>query len=240
MVLQVVEQLAAGEEALERPVDETEESQLLGRRRVDGESVGVVGVTLGGTHGVGVTVDPHGALAQQPVGGEPGAAEHQRRPPGVGEEGERRRRAAHHFHQAAGDEVDVDVHRRAGHAEVEVAGGDEVAGERRILEVAEPRRRHAGGGQAVIEPGGDAAAEVGADRLVQRGEHLQQHEDDADAGERRREVAMALQGADHRPAGEGEEGRQRAAEEQHRPPGGGEAGRGPRQSGEELPLVARA
>ena len=68
----------------------------------------------------------------------------------------------------------------------------EVGGERRVLEVAHAGRAHAGVGQPVVEPGGGAVAEVGADRLVDRREHLEQDEDDADerrAGRRGRRRA---------------------------------------------------
>ena len=50
--------------------------------------------------------------------------------------------------------------------------------------MAHARRPHARLGQPVVEPGRRAVAEVGADRLVDRREHLQQDEDDADDRER--------------------------------------------------------
>ena len=62
------------DEALDHPVGQAEQPQLLGRRRIDREPVGVLGVALGRAHLVGVAVAPDRALAQQPVGGEPGAA----------------------------------------------------------------------------------------------------------------------------------------------------------------------
>ena len=52
-----------------------------------------------------------------------------------------------------------------------------------------PRRADARFGQPVVEPGGGAVAEVGADRLVDRREDLEQDEDDADEGERARRGA---------------------------------------------------
>ncbi len=98
--------------------------------RIDGEAIGVVGVALRAAHLVGVAVAPDGALAQQPVGRQPAAGEHQRRPPGEGEQHHRRSDAAEQLYQAAGDEVHGDRQRRPGHAEVEVAGDGQVIGER--------------------------------------------------------------------------------------------------------------
>ena len=96
-VLQLVQARPARDEALDRPVGEAEEPQLLGRRRIDGEAVGVVGVALRAAHLVGVAVAPDRALAQQPVRREPRAGEHDRRPPRVGGEHDaprRRRRSS--------------------------------------------------------------------------------------------------------------------------------------------------
>ena len=61
----------AVDEAVDHPAGQAEQPQLLGRRRVDGQPVGVVGVALGRPHLVGVAVAPDRALAQQPVGGQP-------------------------------------------------------------------------------------------------------------------------------------------------------------------------
>ena len=111
---------------------ETEQPQLLAGRRIDRQAIGVVGVALRAAHLVGVAIAPDAALAQQPVRGQPRAAEHQRRPPGVG--GRARRRdgqPADHLDQAAGDEVHRDRQRRTGHAEIEVARDRQVGGERR-------------------------------------------------------------------------------------------------------------
>ena len=66
---------AARAEALDDPAGQPEEPQLLGGRRVDREPVGVVRVALRLAHFLGVAVAPDGALAQQPVRGEPGAGE---------------------------------------------------------------------------------------------------------------------------------------------------------------------
>ena len=104
--------------------------------------------------------------------------------------------------------------------EVELAGHGEVAGELRVLEVAHARRPHAGLGQPVVEPGGDAAAEVGADRLVDRGEHLQQHEDDADEGRAARPgVSPRCTAPTSAPMATRERGRQQPAQEEDGPPG---------------------
>jgi hypothetical protein len=74
---------AASHEAIDRPAGQPEEPQLLCRRRIDGEPVGVVGVALRGAHLVGVAVAPDRALTQQPVRREPGAAKQERRPPRI-------------------------------------------------------------------------------------------------------------------------------------------------------------
>ena len=58
LVLQLVQPPAAGGEAVDRPAGQAEQPQLLGRRRVDGQPVGVVGVALGRAHLVGVAVAP--------------------------------------------------------------------------------------------------------------------------------------------------------------------------------------
>ena len=89
-VLQLVQPRAAGDEAVDRPADQTEQPQLLAGRRIDGEPIGVVGVALRAAHLVGVAVAPDGALAQQPVRREPRAAEHERRPPRVARRARRR------------------------------------------------------------------------------------------------------------------------------------------------------
>ena len=62
--------------------------------------------------------------------------------------------------------------RRAGHAQVEVAGHVQVVGELGVLEVAHARRLDAGLGELGRRARPQAVAEVGADRLVDRGEHL--------------------------------------------------------------------
>ncbi len=85
-------------------------------------------------------------------------------------------------------------------------------------------RAHAGFGEPVIEPRGGAVAQVGAERLVDGAEHLQQDEDDADKRQRAGERVPALHGADQHAHGDRKRSRQDAAQQQHRPPAGGQAG----------------
>ena len=84
------------------------------------------------------------------------------------------------------------------------------------------RRTHAGLGQPVVEPRGGPVAEVGADRLVNRREHLEQDEHGADEGERTGEAVAVLHGADEHAHRDGEHRRQHAAQDEHDPPGDGE------------------
>ncbi len=127
-----------------------------------------------------------------------------------------------------------------GHAEIEVARHGEIAGELRILEMADARRPDAGVGQTVVEPRRHAIAKVRADREVQRPEHLQQQEYDAREHERPRERIAALHGGDEHAHGDRECGGQRAAQQQDEPPRDGQRAAGPRENGKELPLVSRA
>ena len=197
-VLKLVQAGAPGDEAVDRPAGEAEQPQLLAGGRVHRQPVGVVGVALRAAHLLGVAVAPDRALAQQPVRRQPRAREHDRRPPRVSGEDHGGRDAADHLDHAARDEIHGDRQRRAGHPEVEVARDGEVAGERRILEVPHARRAHAGLGEPVVEPGGRAVAEVGADRLMNRAEHLKQHEDRA--GKRERTGQRRRRAARRRPA----------------------------------------
>ena len=82
--------------------------------------------------------------------------------------------------------------RRAGDAEVEVARDGEVGGELGVLEVRDAGGAVRRGHQPVVEIRRGAAAEVGADREVQRREHLEEHEHDADRGERSGERARRV------------------------------------------------
>ena len=226
--------------ALDGPVGEAEQPQLLGRRRVHRQPVRVVGVALGLAHRVGLAVLPDGALAQEPVRGEPGATEQQRRPPRVGEEDRRGGQSPQQFDEAGRDEVHRDRQRRTADAEVEVARHGQVAGELRVLQVPDAGRLHAGDRQLVVEPGRGGAAEVGAGREVQRRQHLKQDEHRGDPGQWPGQVAARLDRADEKPHRDGEQCRQEAAHDQGGPPDHGQLRVGPRQDGQELPLRARA
>ena len=148
------------------------------------------------------------------------------------------REPADHLDQAAGDEVHRDRQRRAGHPEIEVARHGEVARERRILEVAHARRAHARLGQPVVQPGGGAVAEVGADRLMNRRQDLEQDEHGAGEGERAAQAVAASHGADEHAHRDREDRRQHAAQDEHDPPRDRQGAIGPRQDAEELPLLA--
>ena len=69
---------------------------------------------------------------------------------------------------------------------------------------------------------------------MNRRQHLQQDEDDADEGERAGEAVAALHRADEHAHRDGEDRRQHAAQHEHDPPGDREAAVGLRQDGEEL------
>ena len=75
LVLQLVQERAAIDEAVDDPAGEAEQAKLLRGGRIDGEPVGVFGVALRGPHLLGVAVAPDPALAQQPVRRQPRAAE---------------------------------------------------------------------------------------------------------------------------------------------------------------------
>ncbi len=126
--------------------------------------------------------------------------------------------------------------RRAGHAQVEISGDRQVVGELRIFQVPHPRRADARFGQPVVEPGGRAVAEVGADRLVNRREHLEQDEDDADEGEPVGEAVAALDGGNEHAHGDREDRRQHAPQHEDDPPDNRERAIRLRQHGEKLPL----
>ena len=97
--------------------------------------------------------------------------------------------AADHLDQAAGDEVHRERQRRTGHAEIEVARQRQVAGERRVFEMSHAGRPHARLRQPIVQPRGRPIAEVGAERLVDRRQRLQQHEHHADERQRPGEAA---------------------------------------------------
>ena len=129
------------DEAVDRPAGQAEQPQLLGRRRIDGEPVGVVGVALRARapRRCCGRARPRSRAA---ASASPARRRRARAAPTTRSRTSTRGRgeAADHLDQAAGDEVHRDRQRRAGHAEVEVARDGEVAGELRVLEVAHARR----------------------------------------------------------------------------------------------------
>ena len=188
LVLQVVEVPALAGEAVDDPVGEPEQAHLLGGRRVDGEAVRVVGVALGAHHLRRAALEPDRALAQHPVGRRPGQHEHDRLPPAVPGEHDGRGDAGDEPDEAVGDEVHAVRQRRAGDAEVEVAGHRQVVGQVGALEVGDARGVERGRHQAVVERRRRAVAEVGAERLVERADDLAGDEHD---GHRRRAARSA-------------------------------------------------
>ena len=93
--------------------------------------------------------------------------------------------------------------------------------------------------QAIVEPRGRAIAEVGAHRLVNRAEHLKQHEYDPHERERGREGLAALHATYEHAHRDGKHGGQRAAQDENHPPRPAEAASRSRQHREELPFRAR-
>ena len=212
--------------------------QFLAGGRVHGQAVGVVGIPLRAAHFLGVAIVPNRAFAQHPMRRQPRAREHDRRPPGVSGQDHGGRDAADHLHHAGRDEIHGDGERRPGHPQVEVARHGEIAGERRIFEVPHAGRAHAGLGEPVIEPCGSAIAKVGAERLMNRAEHLQQHEDRAGECERTGQRIAVLHRAHQHAHRDGECRRQYPSKNKDRPPSGRQAGVRLRQDGEELPFLA--
>jgi hypothetical protein len=103
--------------------------------------------------------------------------------------------------------------------------------------MAHARRTHACAREPIVEPRRRAIAEVRADRLMQRREHLQQEKDDGDQRERGREAAAALHGRDEDAHGQREHGGQHPAQQNERPPGDRERAIGGWKDGEERPFV---
>jgi hypothetical protein len=154
---------------------------------------------------------------------QPRARKQYRRPPRVSGEDHGGRDTADHLDHTACNEIHGDRQRRAGHPEVEIARDGEIAGEPWILEVPHARRAHAGLSQAVIKPCGSAVAEIGADCLMNRAEHLQQHEDRAGKHERSAEGIAALYGADEYAHRDRERRRQYPSQQEGSPPSGSQA-----------------
>ena len=179
-------------ETIDNPAGQPEEPQFFRRRRFNRELVAVIRMTLRRAHLVGISVAPYSALAQQPVRGQPGAREQERRPPGEACEHDRRGKTADEFHQPSGDEVHRDKHGRSCNAEIEIAGHREVSGELGIFKVAHAWWTDTGGGEPIVEPGGGSASKVGADGLVNRRQHLQQNEHDPDQSKWRGQASGLL------------------------------------------------
>ena len=91
-----------------------------------------------------------------------------------------------HFHHRARNEVQPVGQRRPGHAKVEVARHRQIAGQPRIFEVSHARGADARASQAIVEPRRGAVAKVLTDGGLERGQDLQQDEDDAGERERAR------------------------------------------------------
>ncbi len=187
---------------------------------------------------LGVPVAPDGALAQQPVRRQPGAGEHDRRPPRVPCQDHGGGEAADHLDHAVGDEVHGDGERRSRHPEIEVARHGEVVRERRILEVPHARRAHAGLGEAVVQPSRRAVAQVRAERLVNGAEHLEQHEYRPGKSQGPGERVPVLNRGDEHTHRDRERRRQGASKNEDQPPRGGKPRGRLRQNGKELPFLA--
>ncbi len=183
---------APGDEPVKRPAGDTEKPQLLARRWIHGQAVGVVSIALRAAHFFGVAIAPYGALAKKPVRPQPCTREHDRRPPREAEKYHRAGNPADHQDHLVRDEVEGDRQRRPSHAEVEVAGYGEIAGELWILEVPYARRANASLREPVIQPRRSAVAEIGADRCVNWREHLKQHEHQPNKRKRASETGSVL------------------------------------------------
>ncbi len=170
---------------------------------------------------------------------QPRANEYARCPPCVSSENHCGGKTTDHLNQASCDEIHGDGQRWSGHPEIEVARDGEVAGERWILEMSHAWRPHAGLGEPVVQPCSRTVAEIGADRQMKRGEHLQEHEDRADKRERTNQAIAALDRADQHPHGDRKRRGQHPSQYEGHPPCGGESRIRLRQDAEELPLLTR-
>ena len=197
-------------------------------------------MALGFAHHVRVAILPDAALPQQPVRGQPRAAEQQRRPPGVRGEHGHGRKPGQEFHQAGGDEVHGNRQRRAADAEVEIPRHRDVVGEFRVFQMRHARRLDAGDGEAVVQPSSGLKSEVRAHRLMQRRKQLLQHEHHGHRRKRQRQPFLRLHGADQRPHDDGEQRRQQPAQHQHDPPQRSQQRIGLAQHADELPLLFHA
>src|SRR4029077_16166906 len=94
-------------------------------------------------------------------------------------------------------------------------------------------------GQPVIEPGGGAVAEVGANCLVDWREDLEQDEDDADEDKPAGQAVAALYGGNERAHGDSEDRGQHASQHEDDPPYYCEGAIRLGQHRKKLPLVTR-
>ena len=237
-VLECVQSSAAVDETVDGPTNDAEQAHFLGGRRVNGEPKGVVGVALRTPHLVRVAVAPDPALTQQPVGCEPRASQDEGRPPRVGKEHNGARETTDHLHEPAGNEIHGNRQRWTGHPKIEVACDRELAGQVGILEVTNARWQYACLSEPIVEPCSGAVAKIGADRVVDRSEHLKQDEHGAGYRERAGQAVSALDRANEQTHGNGECRGQHAPQDEHEPPRRGEGGVGLWEDAEELPFVA--
>ena len=129
---------------------------------------------------------------------------------------------------------------RSGHAEVEVASDLEITRQLGVLEVADAGRVDAGIGELVVEPRRGAVAQVRADRGVDRGQHLQEHEHRTEGTQRAGELVAPLDRPDHHTGGDGQQGGQHAAQREDGPPEGGQPTVGLGDHPGEAPLLTGA
>ena len=83
---------------------------------------------------------------------------------------------------------------------------------------ADPRRP----GQAIVQPGGGPAAQVGADHVVKRRQYLKRDEDHPHQNQRPDQAFPALDRPHKHADDDGERGRQDPPKHQHHPPGRGQ------------------
>ncbi len=172
------------------------------------------------------------------MGRQPSPREHQRRPPRVPGENQGGRDASDHLHHAGSDEVHGDRHGRSGHPAVELASHGEIGRERGILQVRDARRPDTGFCKPVIEPRRGTVSQIGAERLMNGAQHLQQYENGAGQGERAGQRTSLLHSANQHTHGNREQSRQHSAQQESRPPARCENRVRLRQDAEELPFVA--
>ena len=206
--------LPALDEPVDRPPGQPEQPQLLGRLRVDGEPVRVVGVPLGRADLGGVAVLPDPALPQQPVGRPPGQHQH---------DGAHQAKPASTTAEASPPTMPTRL--LAMKSRLRYIGGPVMprSNSREVVRSSAssgssrwpmPGRIDTAVDQAFVEPGRQQVAEIHADRGQDRADDQHQHEDHADEGQGRGEpspvsTARTSQADRHR-----EDGRQHAAEHQ--------------------------